>query len=67
MRFVFSGWIIVLIVLVLAIAGAVVAFVMMDKKDKVIINDFLKKAQADQEQPVAEVALTEEKVEDKKE
>ena len=67
MRFVFSGWIIVLIVLVLAIAGAVVAFVMMDKKDKVIINDFLKEAQAGQEQPAAEVTPTEEKVEDKKE
>ena len=67
MRFVFSGWIIVLIVLVLAIAGAVAAFIMMDKKDKSIINNFLKEAQAGEAQPQAEVAPTQEKVEDKKE
>ena len=67
MKFVFSGWIIVLIVLVLAIVGVVIALVKMDKKDKVIINDFLKEAQAGQEQPAAEVAPAVEKVEDKKE
>ena len=40
---------------------------MMDKKDKVIIGDFLKQAQAGEEQPQAEVAPSQEKVEDKKE
>lgn len=67
MRFVFSGWIIVLIVLVLAIVGAVVAFVMMDKKDKVIINDFLKEAQGGEQEAKAEVAPAQETVEEKKE
>jgi len=67
MKFVFSGWMIVLVVLVLAIIGTVVAFVLMDKKDKVIIKDFLKEVENGNAAPQAEAAKTEEKVEEKKE
>ncbi len=42
MLFVWSVWWIVIAVLVLAVVGTMVAFILMDKKDRVIIEDFKK-------------------------
>ena len=61
MTVVFSVWYIVIIIFAIAIAGLIVAFVKMDKKDRELISDFVKQANSveDQtpvqtEQPVAE-------------
>ena len=42
MLFVWSVWWIVIAVLVLAVVGTMIAFILMDKKDRVIIEDFEK-------------------------
>ena len=42
MIFVWSFWWIVIAILVLGIIGTAVAFIMMDKKDAVLIDDFKK-------------------------
>lgn len=42
MLFVWSVWWIVIAVLVLAVVGTMVAFILMDKKDRLIIEDFKK-------------------------
>ncbi len=44
MTFVFTSWYIVLAALLVAVIGCIVAFVLMDKKDKVIINEFVNEA-----------------------
>ena len=44
MTFVFTSWYVVLAVLLVAVIGCIVAFVLMDKKDKVIINEFVNEA-----------------------
>ena len=41
MTFVFSYWYIVMAVLLVGIVAAIVAFILMDKKDKVIIKEFV--------------------------
>ena len=41
--FVFSYWYIVLAGLILALGGTITAFVLMDKKDKKMIKEFLDK------------------------
>lgn len=43
MAFVWSFWYIVVAVLAIGIIACIVCFVMMDKKDKLIISDFVKK------------------------
>ena len=45
MEFVFTAWYFVILVLVLGIAACLVVFFMMDKKDKALINDFVKQSQ----------------------
>jgi len=58
MEFVFSFWYIVMAVLVVCIAACITVFVMMDKKDKVLIDEFVKNASTEQK---AEKVSTEEK------
>jgi len=43
MMFVFSYWYIVLAGLILALGGTITAFVLMEKKDKKMIKEFLDK------------------------
>lgn len=49
MAFVWSYWYIVMIVLVAAIVASVIIFIKMDRKDKVLIDEFVKASQAEQE------------------
>lgn len=51
MFFVYSSWYIVLAVLAVAIVALIVAFVMMDKKDRQIIKEFVEKNQANIQEP----------------
>ena len=57
MTFVFSFWYIVIAVLVLGIAGCVTGFILMDKKDRIIIKEFVDSSS----EPQAEQATTAEK------
>ena len=57
MEFVFSFWYFVMIALVAGIVACVIVFVKMDKKDRVLIEEFINKNQSN-----AEVS-SEEKVE----
>ena len=43
MKFVYSNWYIVIGVLLVLIVASIVAFVLMDKKDRELIQDFVKK------------------------
>ena len=51
MFFVYSSWYIVLAVLAVAIVALIVTFVMMDKKDRQIIKEFVEKNQANIQEP----------------
>lgn len=51
MFFVYSSWYIVLAVLAVAIVGLIVTFVMMDKKDRQIIKEFVEANQANIQEP----------------
>ncbi len=42
MYFVYSSWYIVLALLLVAIIALIVTFIMMDKKDRVLIEEFVK-------------------------
>ena len=42
MEFVFSAWWFVLLGLILCVAGLIVGFVLMDKKDKAMIEEYKK-------------------------
>lgn len=44
MEFVFSFWYIIMILLVLGIVACLVVFFMMDKKDRVLIDNFIKES-----------------------
>lgn len=63
MTFVFSFWYIVLALLVAGIVACVVLFVKMDKKDQVLINDFLKSNAVEEvkEEPAKDTSATEQK------
>lgn len=54
MAFVWSVWYLVLLFLVAAVVGLIVAFIMMDKQDKVLISNFIKEnsAPAQEAKPV---------------
>ena len=52
MEFVFSPWYFVMIALVVGIAVSVFFFIKMDKKDKVLIENFVKEAQTTTETEV---------------
>lgn len=67
MTFVYTSWYIVLALLVVAIAGLVVAFIMMDKKDKQIIETFMKETNAQAEAQAQAQTAVSENVEEKKE
>lgn len=55
MSFVFTFWYFVIIALVAAIAACLLIFFKMDKKDRVMIDEFIKNSQVQNEaQPVAE-------------
>lgn len=57
MTFVFTFWYFVMILLVGGIVASLLVFFKMDKKDKVLIDKFIKEAQAaQQEQPANEQA-----------
>ena len=57
MTFVFTFWYFVMILLVGGIVASLLVFFKMDKKDKVLIDEFIKEAQAaQQEQPANEQA-----------
>ena len=59
MEFVFSAWYFVMIALVVGIAVCVTLFVLMDKKDKVLIKEFIESAQSNNEsEPVKETENT---------
>ena len=64
MEFVFTAWYFVMIALVAGIAACLVVFFKMDKKDRAMIEEFVKEAQeqAQQEQQV-EPAVEENKAE----
>ena len=47
MTFVFSAWYFVMLALVAGIAACLVVFFMMDKKDKVMIDKFIKDSQSE--------------------
>jgi len=64
MTFVYSNWYIVMAIVAVAIAGLVTAFILMDKKDTVLIDEFIKSNAA--QEPAAEPAAAEE-AENKKE
>ncbi len=51
MYFVYTSWYIVMAILLVAIIGLIVAFVLMDKKDRIIIQEFVQNSQP---QPVVE-------------
>ena len=51
MFFVYSSWYIVLAVLAVAIVGLIVTFVMMDKKDRQFIKEFVEANQANIQEP----------------
>ena len=55
MTFVFSFWYIVMAVLVLGIAACVVGFILMDKKDRVIIKEFVDSTNEPQVEPTKAV------------
>ena len=59
MAFVFTAWYFVMVALAAGIAACVVIFFKMDKQDRVMIDQFIKDAQAQQEQPAE--AVVEEK------
>lgn len=67
MEFVFSFWYIIMILLVLGIVACLVVFFMMDKKDRVLIDNFIKESTANSQpenettaDKVEETAQTEE-------
>lgn len=61
MAFVFSSWYIVMLLLVAGIAACLVVFFKMDKKDKVIIDQFVKDSAASQEEKEPEAKVEETK------
>lgn len=64
MAFVFSSWYIVAALIVVAIATIITVCVIMDKKDEIIINNFVKEASAE---PIpAEATVTSESSVEKK-
>lgn len=70
MTFVFSPWYFVLIILVAAIVASILVFVRMDKKDRVIIDNFIKQSteEATSENEIVKEEVEEEApVEEKKE
>lgn len=66
MSFVFSYWYIVIAICAVLAIGCVVAFIMMDKQDRVMLDEFVANAQKQAEQP-AKTEQPEEKVEAKEE
>ena len=61
MEFVFSFWYIIMILLVLGIVACLVVFFMMDKKDRVLIDNFIKESTANSQ---SENETTADKVEE---
>ena len=61
MAFVFSFWYIVMALLVAGIAAALVVFIRMDKQDKVLIDQFVKEASAQQPEAKVEAPVEETK------
>lgn len=56
MAFVFSVWHIIAVLLVAGIAACFVVFFKMDKKDRVLIDEFIKAQQPAEEAPAQETA-----------
>lgn len=54
MTFVFSFWYIVLALLAVGIVAAIIAFVKMDKKDRVLIDNFIKESTEEVEEKETE-------------
>ena len=46
MYFVYTNWYIVMAILVVAIIGLIVTFILMDKKDKALIQEFVENSQS---------------------
>ena len=61
MAFVFSFWYIVMALLVGGIVASLVVFIRMDKQDKVLIDQFIKEASAQQPEAKVEAAAEETK------
>ncbi len=59
MYFVYSNWYIVMAVLLVAIIALVVTFIMMDKKDKVLIEEFVKNSTSEETQSSDETVVKE--------
>ena len=64
MKFVYSNWYIVMVLLLVLIVACIVVFILMDKKDKELIKEFVEKNKVDaaahaSTEPVVEVAKTE--------
>ena len=60
MKFVYSNWYIVMAVLLVLIAACIVAFVLMDKKDKELIKGFVDKNKVDATAPTPAEPVAEE-------
>ncbi len=67
MAFVYSNWYIVLAILIACFIAAVVVYILMDRKDKEIIDEFVKSVEQENKKAVEEVKAVEDKVEEKKE
>ena len=46
MYFVYTNWYIVMAILVVAIIGLIVTFILMDKKDRALIQEFVENSQS---------------------
>lgn len=46
MYFVYTNWYIVMAILVVAIIGLIITFILMDKKDKALIQEFVENSQS---------------------
>ena len=62
MTFVFSFWYIVLILLVIGVVLSIVFFIRMDKKDEVLINDFVKNSTEPAKESVKENKVENEEI-----
>ena len=63
MAFVFTSWYFVILALVAGIVASLIIFLKMDKKDKALIDEFVKENQPKEEVEQSEIESVESKVE----
>ncbi len=67
MYFVYSSWYIVLALLLVAIIALIVTFIMMDKKDRVLIEEFVKNSAVVDEDSKPNASIEDENIDSKNE